>query len=318
MKSLLYFFLVAFLANNNLRAQDGKILSKELLVITDSTTRRIDSLDATISKDLKKVNLYRIQYLSDGLKVVGFMAEPKEKGKYPCIIANRGGRWNFGLWKPFLVAFYLGRMASWGYVAVASQYRGSSDGGEGKEEYGGKDLNDVFNLIPLLSHIPNADTSRIGMYGESRGGMMTYLALKRSCRFKAAVVVAGMADCFDVIKKRPELEDRTFRDLIPNYTRNKEIALKERSAIFWPEQMCKTTPLLIMQGSADWRVDASQAMQLVEKLYQYKHPVRFVLYEGADHTITEFEKEMLLECKRHFDYYVRDDKPLPNLKPHGQ
>jgi len=57
-------------------------------------------------------------------------------------------------------------------------------GGEGKEEHGGKDLNDVFNLIPLLSHLPNANTLRIGLYGESRGGMMTYLALKCSCNSK--------------------------------------------------------------------------------------------------------------------------------------
>lgn len=312
------FIIILFCALNNTRAQDGKILQKEPLVLADSILRRIDSLDSTVSQALKTVNLYRITYLSDGLQVIGFMAEPKQKGKYPCIIANRGGRWNFSLWKPFLVAFYLGRMASWGYVVVASQYRGSSDGGEGKEEYGGKDVNDVMNLVPLLSQSLKADTSRIGMYGESRGGMMTYLALKHSCRFKAAVVVAGMADCFDVIKKRPELEDRTFRDLIPNYAENKDAALKERSAVFWPEQMCKTTPILMMQGSADWRVSATQSIQLVEKLYQHKHPVRFVLFEGADHVITEFEKEMLLECKRHFDYYVRDKRPLPNLQPHGR
>lgn len=293
-------------------------MSKETLVLADSIIRKIESLDPEVANGLKLVDLYRISYLCDGLKVTGFVAEPKLKGKYPCIIANRGGRWNFGLWNSYTAAFYLGRMASWGYVVVASQYRGSADGGEGREEYGGKDVNDVLNLIPLLSHLPNADTSRIGMYGESRGGMMTYLALKRSRKFKAAVVVAGMADCYDVIKTRPELEDRTFRDLIPGYEANKDAALKDRSAIFWPEQLCKTTPLLIMHGSADWRVSASQSIQFVEMLYRYKHPVRFVLFEGADHLVTEFETEMLLECKRHLDYYVRDDKPLPNLQPHGK
>src|SRR4051794_39947773 len=128
MKHVLYFTLVAFFAVDSLRAQDGNILSKELLVLADSITRKIRSSDPTLSKDLKKVNIYRITYLSDGFKVIGFLAEPKQKGKYPCIISNRGGRWNFGLWQPYDVAYYLGRMATWGYVVTASQYRGSSDG----------------------------------------------------------------------------------------------------------------------------------------------------------------------------------------------
>ena len=318
MRSSIYFIVIIFCALSHVKVQDGKILSKETLVLADSIIRKIQSLDPKVAEHLKMVDLYRITYLSDGLKVTGFVAEPRQKGKYPCIIANRGGRWNFGLWNSFTAAFYLGRMTSWGYVVVASQYRGSADGGEGKEEFGGKDVNDVLNLIPLLSHLPNTDTSRIGMYGESRGGMMTYLTLKRSCRFKAAVVVAGMADCFDVIEKRPELEARTFRDLIPGYEKNKDTALKERSAIFWPEQLCKTTPLLIMHGSADERVSASQSIQLVEMLFKYKHHVRFVLFEGADHLITQFETEMLQECKRYFDYYVRDEKPLPDLQPQGK
>jgi dipeptidyl aminopeptidase/acylaminoacyl peptidase len=318
MKRLIFCTTIVFFIVGSLTAQDGKIISKEPLLLPDSIKHRIKSLDAAVANDLQNVNLYRITYLSDGLKIIGFLAEPKEKGKYPCIIANRGGRWNFSLWKPFTFAFYMGRMASWGYVVAASQYRGSADGGEGKEEYGGKDVNDVFNLIPVLSQLTNTDTSRIGMYGESRGGMMTYLALKRSCRFKAAVVVAGIADAFDIIRSRPELEDSTFRKLIPNYSENKDAALQERSAIFWADEMCKTTPLLVMQGSGDRRLDPSQSIRLVEKLYQYKHPVRFILFEGADHTITEFEEEMFLQCKRHFDYYLCEGKPLPNLQPHGQ
>lgn len=311
-------FITLFIFNSMLYAQNGKIIKKELLVLADSTMRQIDALDASVGKSLQQVNLYKITYLSDGLKVIGFVAEPKKKGKYPCILANRGGRWNFSLWNPMWAAYYLGRFASWGYVVAASQYRGSLDGGEGKDEFGGKDVNDVFNLVPMLSKWPNADTSRIGLYGESRGGMMTYLALKRSCEFKAAVVVAGLADAAEAVLDRPELEDITFRKSIPNYDETKETALKERSAVAWPDEMCKTTPLLIMQGSGDRRLDASQSMRLVEKLYQVKHPVRFILFEGADHQITEFEKEMLLECRRHFDYYLRDERPLPNLQPHGR
>jgi dipeptidyl aminopeptidase/acylaminoacyl peptidase len=188
----------------------------------------------------------------------------------------RNWRWNFGLWNPLLVATYLGRMASWGYVVVASQYRGSIDGGEGKDGFGGRDLNDVLNLFLVLSEIPGADTARVGMYRESRGGMMTYLALKRSCNVKAAAVVGGMTDAFDVIKNHPEMEDVSFKPLIPDYSLKRDAVLKARSAVYWSDSLCRQTPLLIMHGGADSRV----------------------------------EQEMLLQCRKHFDYYVRDKRPL--------
>ena len=94
---------------------------------------------------------------------------------------------------------------------------------------------------------------------------------------------------------------------------NKENALQERSAALWASEMCSTTPLLLMHGSADENVDARQSLLLTEQLYECKHPVRFILYEGADHFISQFEMEMLSQCKAHFDSYVRDRKPLPKL-----
>ncbi len=69
-------------------------------------------------------------------------------------------------------------------------------GGEGREEFGGADVDDVLNLIPLLGSFPQADTSRIGMYGRSRGGMMTYIALTKTDRIAAAIVDAGEANLF--------------------------------------------------------------------------------------------------------------------------
>src|SRR5262249_34919522 len=147
----------------------------------------------------------------------------------------------------------LGRVASWGYVAVASQYRGVA-GGEGKDELGGNDVNDVLHLIPLLESLPRADARRIGMFGWSRGGMVTYLALTKPDRIAAAVVGAGAADAFDSVKRRPEMDKEVYAKLIPNYTKDKEAALAARSAVRWPEKLNKKTPILLLHGGADWRV----------------------------------------------------------------
>ena len=113
------------------------------------------------------------------------------------------------------------------------------------------------------------------------------------------------------------METEVYSELIPNYKANKENELKARSAVFWADKMCKTTPLLIMQGSSDWRVQPMEAIELVQKLYESKHPVRFTLYEGADHGIREFMFHSFSEEKRHFDNYLRDGNKLPNMEPHG-
>jgi dipeptidyl aminopeptidase/acylaminoacyl peptidase len=149
MKKVNFLLACLLLLCNFILAQDGKIISKQAIILHDSIYSHADKLMPAFGSELKQTNFYRITYLSDGLKVTGFLAEPKEKGKYPCIIANRGGNRAFAQWDTLRMALYLGRMSTWGYVVIASQYRGN-DGGEGQEEFGGKDVNDVLNLIPAL------------------------------------------------------------------------------------------------------------------------------------------------------------------------
>ncbi|MEQ5790911.1 prolyl oligopeptidase family serine peptidase [Muricauda sp. NFXS6] len=310
MKKLLLLLLLISISSC---AQNGKIISKEPLVLSDSIKIRL----AKGVPHLDSIQFSEITYLSDGLKVTGYIAEPKKEGVYPCIISNRGGNRDFGKWTPLSIGFFMGKMAGWGYVVIASQYRGN-DGGEGLEQFGGDDVNDVLNLVPVLNQLPKADTTRVGIEGGSRGGMMTYLAIKKSCEFKAAVVVAGLADAHLNIKNRPEMEEHVFSELVPNYLTDKENQLNQRSAVLWADEMCKTTPLLIMHGSADWRVSSEESLNLVSKLYKYKHPTRFILFEGADHGIREFRDDVFYEMKRHFDLYLKDEHPLPDMEPHGR
>lgn len=90
----------------------------------------------------------------------GFLGHPKGNGLYPAIIYNRGGYGEYGVLEGWEVALFVEA----GYVAVASQYRGNA-GSEGKEQFGGRDVNDVLNLVPLLKQFPYVDPERIGMMG---------------------------------------------------------------------------------------------------------------------------------------------------------
>jgi dipeptidyl aminopeptidase/acylaminoacyl peptidase len=311
-----YLLIVSFLIVGLLSfSQDGKIVEQTEYTNADSTIKNAERSIPDIKNAIGKVNFYHITYLSDGLKVKGYMAIPNETGKFPCVIFNRGGNREFSAITNDAFLRLVGKLAAAGYVVVASQYRGNA-GGEGTEEFGGKDLNDVLNLIPLLSTVSKADTSRIGMFGWSRGGMMTYMALTKTNKIKAAVIGSGLADLPKAIESRPEF-DTLWAKIIPDFTTNKTEVLAQRSATSFAAKMNKTTPLLILQGTADWRVPTNQVLDLVNILYKIKHPFRFILYEGGQHSLIEHKADYSMQIENWFNTYLRDRKPWPSLEPHG-
>jgi dipeptidyl aminopeptidase/acylaminoacyl peptidase len=297
-------------------AQNGKLIDDVVIQFPESALTQIETNFPGTREILKSVQFHRITYLSDGLKVNGYLAAPKHGERLPCVIFNRGGNREFGALRRGPAAALLGRMASWGFVVVASQYRGN-DGGEGREEFGGADVNDVLNLIPLLQSWPHADASRVGMYGWSRGGMMTYLALTRMTNIAAAVIGAGPTDQLRWPERRPDMETNVFAELIPGYATNRDPALRARSALYWPEKLHKQTPILLLHGSADWRVDPTDSLRMATALFEQKHPFRLVFFEGGDHGLSEYSDEVNQLVRDWLDRYVRDRKSWPSLEPHG-
>lgn len=304
----------------NLFSQNGKIIEREQLDWKNDSLISSIVFEKGILKGkysfLDNVNIEKITYMSDGLRVKGYLANPKNKGNYPCIIYNRGGNKEFGKLTPKKAVFILAKVASWGYVVAGSQYRGN-DGGEGKEEFGGEDVNDVLNLLPLFNAIKNADTSKMGIYGWSRGGMMTYLTLTKTNKFKAAVVGGGVSDLRMVMETRKDTFETVFIENIPNYLKNKAKSLNNRSAINQVENISKTTPILMLHGTADWRVVPEMALDLSKAFIKNKIPHRLVLLEGGNHGLTEFKGEVNAMVKEWFDAYLKKDKKLPNLELHG-
>ena len=252
----------------------------------------------------RDVEVSSITYLSDGLRVKGYVAAPRKGGRLPCVIVNRGGNRSFFALDDAGALLALGRIASWGYVVVASQYRGNA-GGEGREEFGGADVNDVLSLIPLLEKHPRADASRLGMLGQSRGGMMTYLALARTDRIAAAIVVGGLSDLVDAGRRRPEMES-VYAELVPGYPEEGPGALEQRSAIRWVERLPRATALLLQHGAADERVHPGQALALAGRLVETGHTVRLVLFENGDHGLTGHTEESLRLTRAWLDAWVRD------------
>lgn len=314
----LFTLLCAAAAHAQDGAQDGAIVARDTLAFTPAQTQyfteRVRQRGTEL--DLDNLIIQRITYLSDGLRVQGYLVEPATGDSLPAVIFNRGGNRDYTALSDTFAVVRLGVLAQHGYVVAASQYRGNK-GGEGHEEFGGADVDDVLNLIPLLDQHPRVDASRLGMYGWSRGGMMTYLALARTDRIRGAVVGSGMADAFDMVTRRPEMETGVFAELVPDWAANREAALASRSAVRWADKLNKSTPLLLLHGSADVRVNPREALAMVDALYEAHHPFGFVLFEGGDHALAGFRPEVDRAVTEWLDRYVRDGAPVPNLEPHG-
>lgn len=323
--TLLGTVLVLALASPALAA-NGELLAQEPVplggngMLEDVEGDRRQRLQSMLEQTDRDIELSRITYESDGLKIRGYLAVPKavkEGEKLPCVIYNRGGNREFGALNDLRAALFLGPLAERGYVVVASQYRGNG-GGEGREEFGGADVRDVLNLIPLLEGLERADASRIGMFGWSRGGMMTYQALAHTDRIGAAIIGAGFADNFLTVTDRPEMETGVFAELVPDWADKREEALEARSAVRWPEKLHKQTPILILHGTGDRRVNPKQALRMAEALFDASHPYRLMIFEGGDHGLSEFRDEVDEAVEEWLDRYVRDGEIWPSLEPHGR
>ncbi len=243
-----------------------------------------------------------IKYLSDGLKVSGYLWKPKDTSgaPRPLIIFNRGGNRDFGVVSPWMWSGFFAFLDK-GYVVVASQYRGN-DGGEGREEFGGADVRDVLNLVPLAKSLGYVDMNNIFMLGASRGGMMAYLALKQGMRVNAVAVIGGLADLAASGKERPELAANVYKQLIPGYDERADEVIRERSAVNWAEAI--NVPLLILHGGADWRADPStQALALAQRLQERRKTYELLVYAGDSHGLLlnreDSEKRIVDWFRRH-------------------
>jgi len=320
-----FFTILAFLLISiQSYSQNGKIISEEKFSVKsfDTVFKRVTNEEGIYLNKyryLDEVVMKTFFYESDGLKVKGYMAYPKGTSKkLPVIIYNRGGNREFGNLNKYKMTFIIAKAASWGYVVLASQYRGN-DGGEGMEEFGGSDVNDVINLVDVAKNIPFADETNIGLYGWSRGGMMTYLTLMKSNQFKAAAVGGAVTNLKEMDDKRGgEMGVYVYSELMPGYKKDKDSVMAIRSAIFHADKLPKKTPMLLLHGTSDWRVIPEQSIKMSLELQKYKVPYRLVMFEGGDHGLSEFRKEVNDQVKAWFDKYLKNNQSLPDLEPHGR
>ncbi len=163
-----------------------------------------------------------------------------------------------------------------GSIVVASSLRdcGNETDGFGAinpqaDEYGGRDVQDVLDIMEIGKQQPEWDGKNVIMIGLSRGAMMTYMAIKAGAHLTGAVIAAGETDLFKGENERGKGVQDQNDDMIPGLkgkvSRQREEALKSRSAIHWPEKLIDT-PMLIIHGIEDKAVLPHHSIDMDEAL----------------------------------------------------
>jgi len=261
------------------------------------------------------VTLHAITYMSDGLKINGWLTLPPASAElFPAIVFNRGGSGPRAALTAEGAMAFIGLYAAWGYVGVATNYRGVG-GSEGAEEsWGELDVQDALNLIPLLDSFPYVDKDRLGVVGGSRGGMVTYLMLKETNRFRAAVSIGAPASLHSD-EHGTYIRKTMTKHLPPNSVEQTEA--EKRSAELWVADLPTSTPLLVLHGTGDRRVSPAHSLQLASALQKIHFPYKLVMYDNADHVLAGRRKESNGDIRWWLDHYVSNKAPLPKSGPHG-
>lgn len=285
---------------------------KRILISKDLENILGPQLTKIAKRNSPYIFVYKITYHSQGHKVNGFIIEPRKGSNLPSIIFNRGGSGEFSALKiSYLFSNTPAELAKEGYIVIASQYSGNAGSG-GVDEMGGSEIEDVLVLQKILEQYSRADETKVGMYGTSRGGMMTYLALSKVDWIKAAVTIGGAANLFLQEKLRPKMIEH-FKKMFGGSEEEKQ----KRSVVFWAHHLSKQTPILIMHGQSDWRVSPLESLELSQKLLEQKIPHRLVVFEGADHGLKECAAEATKMTIDWFDRFLKHDESIPNTEPHG-
>jgi dienelactone hydrolase len=246
------------------------------------------------------LELLRIKYVSDGLKVVGFIYKPKNtSGKHlPLIIWNRGGVGEDAKIgnENFQDIYEMHRYAAEGFVVLASQYRGT-DGGEGRDEVGGADLNDVLNLVPLAKSLGYVDLDRVFMWGFSRGALMALQAVKQGLRLRAVAVVGPPTDWEAALRQNPNLI-QFARQTWPDFDARRQEITSSRSPVLWVDKV--DVPLLIFNGGADAATPPAQTIVYAQKLEEAGKLYELTIYAKDDHEVSQNREERI---RRTIDWF---------------
>jgi dipeptidyl aminopeptidase/acylaminoacyl peptidase len=256
----------------------------------DAPARITDSNEWLSRIDLARQEIVEYE-ARDGLMIQGLLIHPLERSgeaRVPLIVVAHGGP-EAHFRNGWLTRYsYPGQVAAGrGYAVFYPNYRGSTgrgvpfskaDQGDG----GGQEFLDVIDGVEYLFERGLIDRDRVGITGGSYGGFFTALGATRySEHFAAGVMFVGISNQLSKAGTTDIPREMELVHWLTNVRENLDLFL-DRSPVLHVDKA--RTPLLIMHGKEDPRVDPGQSRELYRALkLKGDVPVRLVLYPGEGH-----------------------------------
>jgi len=238
---------------------------------------------------LGNAEVVRWKSSKDGMEIDGVVTQPVNYDparKYPLLLNPHGGPTG---------ATYLAFnpqeqiLAANGYMLLEPNFRGSSGRGQkfaqaNQNDWGGGDYQDDMSGVTYLVEKGWVDPNRMGAFGWSYGGFMTYWIDTQTHRFKAISPGAGLPDLYSMYS---QTDIHHYLALFFNMK-----APWDNFQEYWDHSPMKyvdnvTTPTMILHGIADTRVPIAQAEEFYEALKERHVPVEFVKYPRENHGFVE-------------------------------
>lgn len=266
-----------------------------------------------------RVRLKRVAFASgDRTLVPGYVFTPKsmQAGKrYPGLVMVHGGFHERFDWRWFQL---VDTAVAKGYVVIFPEYRGSRGYGPNhyRNEYGITDTADVLASADYLGNQSFVDPDRLGIIGQSRGGMVTLLAIEKApSKFKVAVDIVGLTDFVAYMAYKPEYrrqevaaESAYFKNKLPD---ENLAAYMEVSPINHVDKI--TAPLLVLATTNDKIVPLQlHTGRLLDALKAKGKQHEFHIYDNAPggHVFMDGDTEEQRDAsKRTFEFVGRYLKP---------
>ncbi len=266
---------------------------------------------------------------SDGTPIEGVLIEPLggvPAGGAPLIMDVHGGPeahesngWVTNYSGPGQVA------AAKGYAVFLPNYRGSTAYGtafskEHSGNYTDPEFRDLVDAKYALAAEGIADPERVGITGGSYGGYATaWSSTYNSEEFAAGVMFVGISNQISKVGTG-DIPNEMYLVHARQWPWEDWQNFLEVSPIYYTDRA--DTPLLIMHGTADTRVDPGQSLELYRyiKLRRPDTPLRHVQYPGEGHgnARAAAQYDYNLRMMRWFDTYLKTgdrDAALPPARP---
>ncbi len=232
----------------------------------------------------------------DGLTIHGYLTLPvgREPKALPCIVNPHGGPWARDVWGYNPEVQFL---ANRGYCVLQMNFRGSTGYGRAFWEasfgqWGLKMQDDITDGVKWLVEQGIADPSRVGIYGASYGGYATLAGVAFTPElYAAAVNYVGVSNLFTFMNTIPpywKTELEKLYAMVGHPERDKERMTRTSPALNADKIR---TPLMVVQGARDPRVNKAESDQMVEALKKRGVDVPYMVKDNEGHGFRNEENQ---------------------------